>query len=343
MGLHIYFCDICGVRVTDVDLRSGHGLVRGHQVMCGTCVGMGHGQAWLQAAPTSHATAQGSHPVIDAARDRAQTVADPVLPGTPRQDTRDTVRVPPVNNPSDLASVAQSLGAMQAPQKSSSDTLDDVEEVMEPSRDLGEHPAAPFTPPTDADESSALQPAVKPPGSASSSRQAAATSKRGGDSKSRPSTSNKPPSSRQTKAKTTKSIKGATTSRRIPLPIMVSVIGVLVIAIGTMSFIRHRDSAAAKPGQVIELKDARDALADTIQTARKAMNTALESNTLPDLKQAQTKFHAAQAKVEEFSKQAQMANWTEENIEVLLEELRMADLQTKYVAILQGLARQGTH
>jgi hypothetical protein len=342
VGLHIYFCDICGVRVTDVDLRSGHGLVRGHQVMCGTCVGMGHGQAWLQAAPAPQGTAQGSHPVIDAARDRAQTVADPLLPGTPRQDTHDTVRVPSVSNPSDLASVAQSLGAMQTPPKSSSDTVDDVEEVMEASRDLGEHPAAPFTPPTDADESSALQPAVKPPGS-SSSRQVAATSKRGGDSKPRSSASNKPPSSRQTKAKTTKSIKGPTPSRRIPLPILVSVIGVLLIGIGTMTFIRHRDSAASKTGQVIELKDARDALADSIQTARKAMNAALESHTLPDLKQAQTKFHAAQAKVEEFSKQAQMANWTEENVEVLLEELRMADLQTKYVAILQGLARQGTH
>ena len=92
MGLNVYFCDVCGVRVTDVDLRSGHGMLRGHDVICATCLEMGHGKEWLsarggeaalvgavhlkprelgaQAGRTGHAQ------LLDHARDRAVTVED---------------------------------------------------------------------------------------------------------------------------------------------------------------------------------------------------------------------------------------------------------------------------
>ncbi len=50
VGLNIHFCDVCGVRVTDVDLRSGHGIRRGYDVICATCLELGHGKAWLSAS-----------------------------------------------------------------------------------------------------------------------------------------------------------------------------------------------------------------------------------------------------------------------------------------------------
>ena len=101
MGLNVYFCDVCGVRVTDVDLRSGHGMLRGQDVICATCLEMGHGKEWLAArggevalagavsAPQSASQPRGAQAandhsrdnasykkLVDHARDRAVTVPD---------------------------------------------------------------------------------------------------------------------------------------------------------------------------------------------------------------------------------------------------------------------------
>lgn len=93
MGLNVYFCDVCGVRVTDVDLRSGHGMLRGHAVICATCLEMGHGKEWLAARGGEAAQVgaalnlkprergvqggrTGNAQLLDYARDRAATVED---------------------------------------------------------------------------------------------------------------------------------------------------------------------------------------------------------------------------------------------------------------------------
>jgi hypothetical protein len=85
VGLNVYFCDVCGVRVTDVDLRSGHGMLRGQDVICASCLEMGHGKEWLAlrggeqavvgAAPAASLQA-GYSKLLDRARDRAATVPD---------------------------------------------------------------------------------------------------------------------------------------------------------------------------------------------------------------------------------------------------------------------------
>ena len=104
MGLNVYFCDVCGVRVTDVDLRSGHGMLRGQDVICATCLEMGHGKEWLAsrgvtapvsaaALPAAAGSANGHRPqqsasaLLDHARDRAVTVEDPPLRPTDDEDT----------------------------------------------------------------------------------------------------------------------------------------------------------------------------------------------------------------------------------------------------------------
>ncbi len=349
MGLHIYFCDICGVRVTDVDLRSGHGLLRGHQVMCGTCVGMGHGQSWLQG--TEAASAGGpvpSHPLIDAARDRAQTVPDPIGTGVPRQDTHDTVRVPSASPVSDLSSVAASLGAMSsAPAETSSLPTDDVPDVQDLPQDGMEHPAAPFVARADGEESSALQPAVRvsAPSSSSSRRRAAAatpTPAPGHDSgKRRSSTSSKSPSARQAKPKTAKSARTeASTKPKLPLPVVVTVIGLLVIGTGAFMMRQGVFTSSAKP-QVVELSDVKDQLYQSIKDARIVMNEALESRDVAKLKQARVKFQAAQDKCQEFERWAKQANWTEENIEVQLEGFHFEDLKAKDHDVRLELVKHG--
>ena len=95
MGLNIYFCDVCGVRVTDVDLRSGHGMLRGQDVICATCLEMGHGKEWLASrgigsealalagAPARSASSgsgrtRAAAAMLDSARDRAATFDDKI-------------------------------------------------------------------------------------------------------------------------------------------------------------------------------------------------------------------------------------------------------------------------
>ncbi len=108
MGFNVYFCDVCGVRVTDVDLRSGHGMLRGHDVICATCLEMGYGKEWLTsrgmseplpayaAADNGLSSAADVNLVISHARDRAQTVHDGPSASGPRaaidyEDTRAVV------------------------------------------------------------------------------------------------------------------------------------------------------------------------------------------------------------------------------------------------------------
>ena len=88
MGLNVYFCDVCGVRVTDVDLRSGHGMLRGHDVICATCLEMGHGKEWLTSrggegtlvgaglSQSAGGARNGHAHLLDHARDRAATLED---------------------------------------------------------------------------------------------------------------------------------------------------------------------------------------------------------------------------------------------------------------------------
>lgn len=90
--MDIYFCDDCGARVTDLDLRAGKGMRKRQDTICAGCVDQGLAGAWLarsgHAAPA--AMAAGAHSAagsaslavaeppdrIALARDRAQTVPD---------------------------------------------------------------------------------------------------------------------------------------------------------------------------------------------------------------------------------------------------------------------------
>ncbi len=98
--MDIYFCDLCGVRVTDIDLKGGHGLRSGHDVICATCLELGHGKEWLakrqpllkpvpgpgsgrQGKPAAAAGGEGRQAaaaLLDRARDRARTAEEDQTP-----------------------------------------------------------------------------------------------------------------------------------------------------------------------------------------------------------------------------------------------------------------------
>ncbi len=61
--MDIHFCDLCGVRVTDVDLRGGHGIRKHYDVICATCLELGHGKEWLARHQRSKSATAASQPV----------------------------------------------------------------------------------------------------------------------------------------------------------------------------------------------------------------------------------------------------------------------------------------
>lgn len=111
--MDIYFCDLCGVRVTDGDLRSGHGIRSRFDVICGTCLELGHGKDWLsqRAKPKVGATAAAGSPTLDAARDRVGTLEEdpprPVAARIVQADAAPAAGVPIEPTPADAPPVLQ--------------------------------------------------------------------------------------------------------------------------------------------------------------------------------------------------------------------------------------------
>lgn len=167
MGLNVYFCDVCGVRVTDVDLRSGHGMLRGHDVICATCLDMGHGKEWLatrgvpEAAAGASANGSALRPpsnaaVLDHARDRAATVEDEEeatqVPSAIDHEDTHSVRV----QEADFAGAAAGFAALSAPEPV---PVDDADGALDEESSDHVDPAL-LKPATDAVRATDEQPSV---------------------------------------------------------------------------------------------------------------------------------------------------------------------------------------
>ena len=192
--MDIHFCDLCGVRVTDVDLRGGHGIRKQYDVICATCLELGHGKEWLAshqrglshqrskaataasqpAAAALAATASNKQaPIITQARDRVQTfedgddspvVAPQVLSAEEPEDgtatselENDAVAAEARKQQANnpFAAAASSFSALAASSKKV-DAAADVEEGVDRGEGLGdESTAAPILAEKDTEESTA--------------------------------------------------------------------------------------------------------------------------------------------------------------------------------------------
>jgi len=110
--MNVYFCDVCGVRVTDLDLHSGHGMRRRNDVICAACLELGHGKGWV----ANHAQKQ------QMAFAGAATTAGsaPVAPTTPDADAADDEDMDAGagddhDHPAELALLDQAAAAPPAP------------------------------------------------------------------------------------------------------------------------------------------------------------------------------------------------------------------------------------
>jgi hypothetical protein len=170
--MDIYFCDLCGARVTDLDLRGGHGMRRQFDIICAGCVEKGQGKSWLTGSQqreqqrrtgssSGGSTAEmhampltsSSSDIISQARDRARTIEDgpaasvspKMVAADPKNDVEDNAK----DNDSDLIDSADELAfdtedAHDAIEKNNADrALDDDAAVKDkPAPAMNNHFAA---------------------------------------------------------------------------------------------------------------------------------------------------------------------------------------------------------
>jgi hypothetical protein len=128
--MDVYFCDLCGARLTDTDLSAGQGQRKGFDVICAGCIHQGQGQSWSKARDERRSAASQR---IDAARDRAATIDEedgPARPPTsivvadPEPEVV-TTRVEPSQGLSDMAGGMAAMAMAPAPSSASALERDD--------------------------------------------------------------------------------------------------------------------------------------------------------------------------------------------------------------------------
>ena len=77
--MDIHFCDLCGVRITDVDLRGGHGIRKRYDVICATCLELGHGKEWLARHQRGKSATVASQPIPSPAVVSKVAAPDPAI------------------------------------------------------------------------------------------------------------------------------------------------------------------------------------------------------------------------------------------------------------------------
>ena len=137
--MDIYFCDLCGVRVTDADLHAGHGMRDTFDVICSGCLELGHHKEWLnrraKSKPALVSSGKPSAPAFGVKGDRVATLEEGIPPSkvepkviaiepTPSgpipvlpEDHTSTTKVPTFGQPSEmpLAGAASLFSALSSP------------------------------------------------------------------------------------------------------------------------------------------------------------------------------------------------------------------------------------
>ncbi len=91
--MDVFFCDLCGARVNDADLKSGQGQRSQWDVICGNCLEQGLGKEWLgKRVSARHAVATSSAPAsAPSSANSNLAVASNMKSGSPAADAADRV------------------------------------------------------------------------------------------------------------------------------------------------------------------------------------------------------------------------------------------------------------
>ncbi len=379
--MDIFFCDLCGARVTDADLRAGHGTRRRLDVICGTCLEQGHGQEWLSARagvkPAVAAAVAAAMPdtpapsssaaVLDQARDRARTLeqeeeAQRVVPQSVTADDTDvasapvdhvaTTRVPNEIAAPDLASAAGTfarLGGTPLASSSSPEMRDDLIDDVEKDLPAGITPTpAPAVSPFAFDHKTDKADAAKSPSEVREPKNSSGMRKSPSGVRSKPGSAS---SVRPSSAPSAKSGKGGTSgkiSKRRPAAddsgrkiLFYTGISAAVMLLLLGGFVLFK-STQKKSGGTITTSPLVELRESVIKTKEFAVS-ALKTKEPAKLKQARSMIEQCGEKVMGFEAvaKAQKPPWTDEQIETSVDQLNWPGLNSLRLMINQELVKQG--
>jgi hypothetical protein len=358
--MNVFFCDVCGVRVTDVDLKSGHGMRQRHDVICATCLEMGHGKGWAEKAGLSARSAvvitdktpRPADPAarLDVPRDRAATIDNSApVPASASVPTPAPVPAAP-ETAGDLDGLAASFAAMSvtperpgqvdepsdsapAPQGGKADT--------EPGIEVDELPAASGRRST----SGRLKSPSSKVGSPGSARTPKPSGGKAADSERRataPSSANTPvvnPTAVETcvdsskkatsSTKRTKVTKSVRKPGGIPRVVLVTIAGVLLIVVAGLGIMATMGVfSGSKQARVFDPKEARDRLTEAHKEAKVASFKDPHEATDAQVEEAISKIRDMQAAMSQFEK-AVSGQWSESQLGTHLSNLGYADVMGK--------------
>lgn len=313
--MKFFFCDVCGVRVSDADLRSGLGMRRRHDVICATCLELGHGRQWAEAKGLSART--------------AATLSD--VPTAPEEP------VPPVlakTEPS-LADAASGFGALSGPSPvpakapSGDDLMDEVDEVRPISEAIGAPASAdPGTPPPSPAAPVAAEGKDESRGDGS---RGAGAAKRSGKSTSRSAKAPVSGKSGKAAAVSTRALRAK--HQRLKM-VLVTLVGLCVIGLAGIAWLVFAPTGSGAGGRAgnprdIQLKDERDQLFKVVGETRQL--AFRDPHDLGDAEVAATiaKIHAMSDAIERFENIAKRGGWSEDNVASQLAAWNVRDITGK--------------
>jgi len=358
--MNVYFCDVCGIRVTDVDLKGGHGMRRRHDVICATCLEMGHGKEWAEKAGLSGRTAVVANEssikpavpaasIIDQARDRAATLEDapaPVVKVAVEAPAKPAV----VSAPTHTAAPAAAAAVVSRPVLDVDDDLGDLappalamtkdKAETEPGLEINHIPAAGDAASRRKDASGRHKPGTgktsKPSSGKTPRPDRSATNRRDQPSSGSPTPASASTVSGEQSKKTgtgsTKRTKAAKSGRNkvqgIPPVIMVTIAGVLVIVLGGLATMSSQGAFSSKEGKTIDQKADLEGMSLAIKDAKTAVNKDPHEATDAQVEQAIASIRSMQSAYGTFANSVK-GYWTEAQIDTQLSSMGYADVMGK--------------
>jgi hypothetical protein len=358
--MDIFFCDDCGSRVTDGDLRSGKGVRRRHVVTCSNCV------------DSSAAARVAAVDPVRVAIDRAQTIeTDDHPPAIAFDDSDSSGEKPELHDTAKVRTVqpnlADALGgfgalAPQAPSKPVDDAVEDVDDLLADDQpvDARDETSAVSRPrgqakpadKIDKAEKAETAPVANDDASARARRQnvtAPAHEKAETDehdvveppaaSAARParSTSNRQPKSGKSKGTSTRATRPVSGKRGKGMNqnlLMLSGLSALILLAVIIYAVQQNANRPKPPRQEITLDglgDLRSAIGSANAMAEPILQKALAGTaTKAELDQAINQINSILPKTEELERQAKSQGRTDEEIGRIMDGVGYKELMTKH-------------
>ncbi len=312
--MDVYFCDLCGARVTDTDLSAGQGQRKGFDVICAGCIHQGQGQSWSKAREERRSVASQR---IDAARDRAATLDEDDGPARPptsivvaeAEPEVVTTRVEPSQGLSEMAGGMAAMAMSPAPMSSSALERDDgLIEVDDLDDDTG--------PDQQVRDTAATAPVVNPAAAKSTDRRK--TSNRLAAKSPTPvaqAKSGRVAKSGKASTTTRATAKGTSGKRRTQVGtgqwVMFGVAIAVIVVLGGLTV--YQLGKSKKPVEAVVVKDAalqgQEAVVEAVRQAKDAINAASGSRDKAKLQAALDAIRRAGDASERFETNA-VAAWT---------------------------------